>query len=110
MSAKPPALTEQRKAIMQTLTNSNNYGVTLSEASQHLLRFHPFHTGTFSGAWEMTELSGEYQLAYIVRSYGVEIAVHPDEYGHANWIASDAYTHSVTTSKHANIVKKAWGL
>jgi hypothetical protein len=95
---------------MQTLENRNNYGVTLAEASQHIARLEPFHTGTLSGAWEMSELSGESHNCYIVRSYGVEIAVYPEEFGFAGWVQSDAYTHSVTTSKHANIVKKAWGL
>jgi hypothetical protein len=95
---------------MQTLTNSANFGATLAEAEQHLAKLEPFHTGTLSAQWEVSELSGGPHNCYIVRSYGVEIAVYPEEWGFAGWVQSDAYSHSKTTSKHANIVKKAWDL
>ncbi len=87
---------------MPTL-NTNNYGATLAEAERHLANREPFHTGTLSASWE--KLEGIDDPRYIVRSYGVEIAdseegaIHPE-----------AYTHSVTTSKHANIVARAWGI
>jgi len=50
---------------MQTLTNSANYGATLAEAEQHLRNLEPFHTGTLSANWEMSELSGEPHTCYI---------------------------------------------
>jgi len=90
---------------MQTL-NSNNYGVTLSEAHDCIRSLQPFHTGTLNGAWEP---DGE---EYVVRSYGVPIAVWEGTASEANTacVLDDAYHYSVTTSKHANIVKMAWGL
>lgn len=93
---------------MKTLENRNNYGATLAEALGHLMQLRPFHTGTFSGGWENT--GGAYE--YVVKSYGVTIAVWQsnDGYGGTGEIFSNAYDYSVTTSKHANIVKKAWDL
>ena len=95
---------------MKTLTNSANFGATLAQASEHLAKLEPFHTGTLSGAWELSELGGEPHNCFVVRSYGVEIAVYPEEWGFAGWIQTSAYDYSATTSKHANIVKKAWGI
>ena len=89
---------------MQTLTNSANYGATLAEASEHIRNLEPFHTGTLSGAWEQYDADSE---GYVVRSYGVLIA---ESYKRYNGLATDAYYYSATTSKHANLVKKAWGL
>lgn len=48
---------------------------------------------------------GDFDNRYIVRSYGVEIADYSEKAIHPK-----AYSHSKTTSKHANIVAKAWGL
>jgi hypothetical protein len=89
-----------KDAIMQTLENRNNYGVTLSEAHDCIRSLQPFHTGTLSG--HITP-----DGTYYVQSYGVMIAWA--KYADAE-IAEDAYDYSVTTSKHANIVKKAWDL
>ena len=94
---------------MQTLTNSANYGATLAEAEQHLRNLEPFHTGTLSGAWD--KAAG----GYIVKSYGQDIAFYPDgmltnPYVTSPYVLSTAYDFSRTTSKHANLVKKAWGL
>ena len=75
--------------------------VTLKQAEQILPFSIPFTTGTLSADWE---LIGEAHR-YIVRSYGVEIADATE-----NAIHPKAYDYSVTTSKHANIVKRAWGL
>lgn len=92
------------------MQNLSNYGATLAEAEQHLRNCEPFHTGTFSAEWYW--LGQNY--SYIVKSYGETIAIHHE----ATWvggedfyrITSDAYSHSKTTSKHANLVKKAWGI
>ncbi len=80
------------------------YLKTIEQAKFHLAEMEAFTTGTLSGAYEFTETSTT-QLAYVVRSYGVIIA-----YGNTEEILASAYSHSKTTSKHANIVKKAWGL
>jgi hypothetical protein len=90
---------------MQTLTNNAHFGATLAEAEQHIRNLEPFHTGTLSGAWEQYDKDGT--EGYVVRSYGVLIA---ESYKNYNGLATDAYYYSKTTSKHANIVKKAWGL
>jgi hypothetical protein len=80
------------------------YLKTLEESKELLANFESFTTGTFSAAYEMTENSG-YLAAYVVRSYGVIIA-----FGNTRKVLDSAYTYSKTTSKHANIVARAWGL
>lgn len=84
------------------------YIKTLNEAKELLIDAQAFNAGTLTANWERIEtgdsLNPFTNKRYIVRSYGVEIAdlqegIHPQ-----------AYTHSKTTSKHANIVKRAWGL
>jgi hypothetical protein len=80
------------------------YLKTIEEAKGLLVKMDSFTTGTLSGAYEFTETSSM-KCAYVVRSYGVIIA-----YGNTKEILASAYTHSKTTSKHANIVAKAWGL
>jgi hypothetical protein len=82
------------------MQNSNNYGATLAEVPELLKARKPFHTGTLSG--ESAE------IGYIVKSYGVIIACTSRL--DTGYVFDDAYNHSKTTSKHANIVKKAWGL
>jgi len=93
---------------MQTL-NSANYGATLAEAAEHLRNLEPFHTGTLSGLVE--PLDG--MQFYVVRSYGTPIAMTLMNSGALDpepEVFPSAYTHSATTSKHANLVKRAWGL
>ena len=87
------------------MQNLSNYGATLAEAEQHLAAFVPFHTGTLSAAWET--FGSDWDKAYVVRSYGTVIAAAT-----VGWatLQHDAYEHSKTTSKHANLVKKAWGI
>jgi hypothetical protein len=90
---------------MKTLTNPFNYGATLAQASEYLANRETFHTGTLSASWESEDdIDG---MVYAVRSYGVLIA----------WVSGgipavnpSAYNYSTTTSKHANLVKKAWAL
>jgi hypothetical protein len=89
---------------MQTL-NKNNYGATLADALLYIQRCEPFHTGTLSGAWEKYGKDGT--EGYVVRSYGVLIA---ESYKNYAGLATDAYNYSTTTSKHANLVKKAWSI
>jgi hypothetical protein len=75
-----------------------SYLKTLEEAKGLLAQHAEFTTGTLSATWELGGV-------YVVRSYGVIIANSSPLQ-----ISTNAYTHSKTTSKHANLVKKAWGL
>lgn len=78
-----------------------SYIKTIKEAGELLSNTRPFNAGTLTASWESI---GE-SVRYVVRSYGVEIADYTEGAIHPH-----AYTHSKTTSKHANIVKRAWGL
>jgi hypothetical protein len=77
------------------------YIKTLTEARELLNKAESFNAGTLTANWEQIGETGR----YIVRSYGVEIADFTERAIHPQ-----AYTHSKTTSKHANIVKRAWGI
>jgi hypothetical protein len=91
---------------MQNLTNSAHFGATLAEAEQHIRNLEPFHTGTLSGA---VEGLGYETPIYVVRSYGIAIA-ESLLFISSRGVLPSAYGHSKTTSKHANLVKKAWDL
>ena len=78
--------------------------MTLNEAREAIAHYQTFNAGNLSGAWERYDSVSN---GYVVRSYGVLIA---EAYNRYNGLATDAYNYSQTTSKHANIVKKAWGL
>jgi hypothetical protein len=77
------------------------YIKTLKEAEQLLSERVEFNAGTLEARWVYMGADDH----YIVTSYGVEIADYDQRAIHPK-----AYTHSKTTSKHANIVKRAWGL
>lgn len=77
------------------------YIKTINEAKQLLADGKPFNAGTLTANYE--DIGNT--LRYVVRSYGVEIADATE-----NAIHPTAYQHSKTTSKHANIVKRAWNL
>ncbi len=81
------------------------YLKTIEEAKFLLAECEEFTTGTLSAQYEYKETAG--RTFYVVRSYGVVIAWQGD---YETQLADNAYTHSKTTSKHANIVAKAWGL
>lgn len=89
----------------QKMQNSLNYGATLAQAGQYLRECAQFHTGTLSAEWEL--MSGNW--LYVVRSYGTTIGTRTEAITSPHVFPS-AYTFSATTSKHANLVKKAWGL
>jgi hypothetical protein len=87
---------------------------TLKEASELLTEKFGFDAGNLTAKMEHIDLGEPAPIyAYVVRSYGVAIAIHASDdpfneyYKH---IREDAYNYSVTTSKHANIIKRAWGL
>lgn len=88
--------------------------LTLKEASECLAEKIGFNAGNLTAKQEFIDLGEPSPIwAYVVRSYGVAIAIHgsdnlADEY--FKHIRFDAYDYSQTTSKHTNLVKKAWGL
>jgi hypothetical protein len=77
---------------------------TLKEATNAIAHYETFNAGNLTGAYERYDA---WSCGYVVRSYGVLIA---ESYGRVSALATDAYNYSQTTSKHANLVKKAWGL
>lgn len=82
--------------------------MTLKDA-QAMLRYRvPFNAGNLSAG---ISIHDGVRL-YTVYSYGVAIAVASSINGEElnPVIIASAYNHSKTTSKHANIVRKAWGL
>ena len=86
------------------------YIKTLEEAKQLLAERQPFTTGTLSANIESgLDTDGLEIPVYVVRSYGVAISKSSPFFGDAE-VYPTAYTHSKTTSKHANIVKRAWNL
>lgn len=75
------------------------FGITLEQAEACLEDFTPFSTGTLSG-----QLSPDGD--FLVFSYNALIAkAYP--FG-AKWTTLEKY--SKTTSRHLNLVKKAWGI
>jgi hypothetical protein len=80
--------------------------LTLKEAEQAIQDHQAFTAGNLSAIW----YEGYERPIYSVRSYGVQIAECEDNSLEHRFIEEDAYTHSKTTSKHANIVKRAWSL
>jgi hypothetical protein len=76
--------------------------LTLKEAESFIWKAAPFNAGNLSGVWIDEEF-------YAVCSYGTVIAVYSNVSKRAT-LTVDAYQHSKTTSKHANIVKRAWAL
>jgi hypothetical protein len=80
--------------------------LTLKEAQEALSNRQPFNAGNLSAR----DNGGSYEvfsyLALIAHSPSfVYLGIEED-----SKITPNAYNHSQTTSKHANIVKKAWGL
>ena len=75
---------------------------TLKQAEQALATFAPFSAATLSAKYV-----GGY---YLVFSYDTEIArIYSDESG-GRIVEINPTKYSPTTSKHANIVRKAWQL
>ena len=80
--------------------------ITLKESLIPICDRSQFNAGNLTGEI-LYNYTGE-RLGYVVKSYGVTIA---------RWIIGSepqldpsAYKYSQTTSKHANIVRKAWGI
>jgi hypothetical protein len=87
---------------------------TLKEASELIGEFIPVNAGNLTAKMEFIDLGEPSPIwAYVVRSYGVAIAIHATDKRDANYfkhIRDVAYDYSKTTSKHANIVKRAWAI
>jgi hypothetical protein len=87
------------------------YLKTIQEAHEEIEHLRPFNAGTLTANWETLDgyinVPGE-TTQYVVRSYGVEVGRYSVAYPKGiAVIHPDAYTHSKTTSKHANITKRA---
>jgi hypothetical protein len=78
--------------------------ITLKQAEQALANREQFNAGNLRAEWQRWS-SGP---VYVVFSYQAEIAQKFSDGKRV--ILSSAYDHSQTTSKHANIVRRAWGL
>ena len=82
---------------------------TLKQASESIANRYNFNAGNLSGQWQLMDSLDEPK--FVVFSYGVAIGISLDtRLGRKDYVPLDAYNHSQTTSKHANIVKRAWGL
>ena len=87
----------------------SSYIKTLAEARELLNKAQSFNAGSLTATAEETRTRCEYK----VYSYGTKIAEAVWDGDEGDWqffIEPNAYTHSKTTSKHANIVKRAWAL
>ena len=84
--------------------------ITLKQAEGYISELRPFISGNLTAQWEGTGEPGSFAgPIYTVRSYGVCIAwATRATYGLNASIMRDAWDYSVTTSKHANIIKRVW--
>jgi hypothetical protein len=84
--------------------------ITLKQAEDYIAELRPFISGNLIGQWEGTGERGSFaEPWYTVRSYNTRIAwAVRTTYGLNANLDGDAYEHSVTTSKHANVVKNTW--
>ena len=77
---------------------------TIKGAGALITNRETFSAGSLAGYWSPDAFGDD---VYHVTSYGVSIARWRDGVGHIDHVA---YEWSQTTSKHANIVKRAWNL
>ena len=82
--------------------------ITIKQAESQILQCFDFSAGNLVGK-RSTDRLGMYTGFYEVWSYGVVIAICNLSTGFKA-LNEGAYNHSVTTSKHANLVKRVWGL
>ena len=76
--------------------------MTLNEARTAIANRSDFTAGNLRGFWRNS-------FEYVVMSYSTVIAVY-DLVSLCSVMSLKAYDYSQTTSKHANIVKRAWGI
>jgi hypothetical protein len=82
--------------------------LTIKEGANILAQKEPFNSGNFYAVHRCNEL-GMFTEWLDVYSYDQMIATYNLEL-HSGVVFHDAYDYSKTTSKHANLVKKAWGI
>lgn len=82
--------------------------ITIKQAESLVAQLIEFNAGNFTGRYSTNHL-GMMTGFYEVWSYGRVVAICNLSTG-VRALNDGAYTHSKTTSKHANIVKRMWGL
>jgi hypothetical protein len=82
--------------------------ITIKQAESQIAQLCDFEAGNFAGRRSTNHL-GMWTGFYEVWSYGRVVAICNLSTG-VRALNDGAYTHSKTTSKHANIVKRVWGL
>jgi hypothetical protein len=82
--------------------------ITIEQAESLLMQMIEFNAGNLVGKHSTNHL-GMMTGFYEVWSYGTVIAICNLSTGFRT-LNEGAYNHSKTTSKHANIVKRMWGL
>jgi hypothetical protein len=76
---------------------------TLKQAEHALANREPFTAGNLSARIS----GGVYEVFSYFTLIGASTPYSPSDFAE---VMPSAYEHSVTTSKHANIVKRAWGI
>ena len=84
--------------------------ITLKQAEGYIAELKPFTSGNLTAQWEGYGDPGSFaEPVYRVRSYGVCIAwATKASYGLNAWLMRNAWDYSMTTSKHANVIKRVW--
>jgi hypothetical protein len=84
--------------------------ITLKQAEEYIAELRPFISGNLIGQWEGTGEPGSFaEPIYCLRSYNTRIAwARTAQWGVNANIDGDAWDHSMTTSKHVNVVKNTW--
>ena len=82
--------------------------LTIKQAESQIMQLEEFTSGNLVGRKSTNHL-GMLSGFYEVWSYGTVIAIANLSTGYKT-LMDNAYSHSKTTSKHANIVKNVWGL
>lgn len=84
--------------------------ITLKQAEGYIAQLKPFISGNLTAQWEGSGEPGSFaEPVYRVRSYGTVIAwATRATYGLNAWLMPEAWDYSVTTSKHANTIRRVW--
>lgn len=82
--------------------------INIKESESLVAQLIEFNAGNFTGRYSTNHL-GMMTGFYEVCSYGAVIAFANVATGFKA-LNDSAFTHSVTTSKHANIVRRVWGI
>lgn len=84
--------------------------ITLKQAEGYIAELRPFISGNLTAQWEGYGEAGSFaEPVFTIRSYGVKIAwATRATYGLNAWLMPTAWDYSVTTSKHANVIRRVW--